>query len=61
MKKPKINGLEKLSIKQLENLIKYIKKYKEQKKWLEMAKQVTTDDLANWQELLDKNSKKTNK
>lgn len=40
MKKPKINGLEKLTIKQLENLIEYIKEYKEQKKWLELAKQV---------------------
>ena len=40
MKKPKINGLEKLSVKQLENLIEYIREYKEQKEWLELAKQV---------------------
>ena len=40
MKKPKINGLEKLSIKQLENLIKYIEEYKQKKEWLEIAKQV---------------------
>ena len=40
MKKPKINGLEKLSIKQLENLIEYIKDYKTQREFLEIAKQV---------------------
>ncbi len=40
MKKPKINGLEKLTIKQLENLIEYIEEYKQQKEWLELAKRV---------------------
>ena len=39
MKKPKINGLEKLSIKQLENLIEYIKDYKIQREFQKIAKQ----------------------
>ena len=53
MKKPKIKGLEKLSIKQLDNLIEYIQDYRSHKMIMESVKKLAREGKF----YIDKNGK----